>query len=99
EKNVDTGNGGDLGDVFDARRCLNLQSDDAVVVKVAGVTKKPGFVHAALRKVDRARAHGGILHATHGLTRFVGSVDVGDEDTVGAHVERLLNAGAVVISA
>ena len=31
--------------------------------------------------------------------RFVGGVDVGDEDAVGAHVEGLLDAGAVVVSA
>ncbi len=50
-------------------------------------------------KVDRARADGGIFRATDGLARFFGGVDVGDEDAVGAHVERLLDAGAVVVSA
>ena len=30
---------------------------------------------------------------------FFGGVDVGDEDAVGAHVEGLLDAGAVVVSA
>ena len=33
------------------------------------------------------------------IAGFFGGVDVGDEDAVGAHVERLLDAGAVVVSA
>ncbi len=34
-----------------------------------------------------------------GNPRLFGGVDVGDENAVGAHVERLLDAGAVVVSA
>ena len=99
EENVDAGNGGDLGDVLDAGGGFDLQRDDAFVVPVAGVAEKSGFVHAALREVDRARADGGILGATDGFAGFIGGVDVGDEDAVGAHVEGLLDAGAVGVSA
>ena len=99
EENVDAGDGGDLGDVLDAGGGFDLQRDDAFVVPVAGVAEQSAFVHAALREVDRARADRGILGATDGLASFVGGVDVGDEDAVGAHVERLLDAGAVGVSA
>ena len=99
EENVDAGDGGDLGDVLDAGSGLDLQGDDAFVVPVAGVAEQSGFVHAALREVDRARADRGILGATDGLAGFVGGIDVGNEDAVGAHVEGLLDAGAVGVSA
>eukprot|EP01044_Picomonas_judraskeda_P039136 COSAG03_NODE_18609_length_351_cov_1.579365_2_plen_51_part_01 len=35
---------------------MNLQRDDAVVVRVAGVAEQAGLVHAALREVHGARA-------------------------------------------
>src|SRR6266849_1302295 len=98
EKNIHTGHGGNLRDVLDARSCLYLQSDDAVVVVVTGISEQAGLVHAALWEVDRARADGGILGATHGLPRFFGSVDVGDQNAVGAHVEGLLNSRTIVVS-
>ena len=41
----------------------------------------------------------GIPGATHGLARFLGGVDVGNEHAVGAEVEGLLDAGAIVVSA
>ena len=66
---------------------------------VAGVAEESGFVHAALWEVDGARADRGILRATDGFAGFFGSIDVGDEDAVGSHVESLLDAGAVVVSA
>ena len=69
------------------------------VVAVAGVAEQAALVHAALRKIDRARAGRGILRAAHGLARFLGGIDVGHEHAVGAHVERLLDAGAVVVPA
>ena len=92
EQDVDAGHGGDLRNVLDAGSGFHLQRDDAVVVEVAGVSQQAGLVHAALRKIDRARADGRILGATHRLARFFGGVDVGDENAVGAHVEGLLNS-------
>ena len=99
EENVDAGNGGDLGDVFDAGCGFDLQSDDAFFIKISGVAEKSGFVHAALGKINRARAHGRILGATDGLASFFSGVDVGNEDAVGAEIESLLDAGAIVVSA
>ena len=99
EENVDAGNGGDFGDVLDAGGGFDLQGDDAFFIEVAGVAEESGLVHAALRKINGARADGGILGATDGLAGFFGGVDVGDEDAVGAEIESLLDAGTVVVSA
>src|SRR4029077_1622528 len=99
EEDVDAGDGWGLGDVFEARGSLDLQGDDAFVVPVAGIAEESAFIHAALGEVDRARADRGILRATHGFAGFGGGVDVGNKDTVGAHVEGLLDAGAVGVSA
>ena len=76
-----------------------MQRYDAFGVPGAGVAEQSGFVHAALREVDRPRAHRGILGATDGLAGFGGGVDIGNEDAVRAHVEGLLDAGAVGVSA
>ena len=69
------------------------------VVGVSGVAEQAGFVHAALREIDRARAGGGISGAAYGLAGFFGGVDVRDENAVGAEVESLLDARAVVVAA
>src|ERR1035438_8760615 len=98
EKNVNAGNGRDLLHILDTRSRLDLKRDDAFVVPVAGVAEQSRLVHAALRKINRPRADGGVLGATDGLARLFGGVDVGDEDAVGAEIEGLLDAGAVVIS-
>ena len=98
EENVDARNGGDLVDVLDAGRGLHLQRHDRVAVGRAGVSQQSGLVHAALREVDRARAGGGIAAATHRLASLLGGVDVGHQHAIGAHVERLLDAAAVVIA-
>src|SRR4029077_18219130 len=97
--NIYSGYGGDFGDVLYAGGGLYLQSDDAVVVEIAGISQQAGLVHAALREVDRARTDGGILGAAHRLARFFGGVDVGDENSVGAHVQGLLNSWAIVVAA
>src|SRR5581483_9009480 len=99
EENVDTGDSGDLGDVLDARGGLDLQSHDAIVIEVAGVAEESGFVHAALRKINRARASGGIFRTTYSLVRFFGGIDVRNENAVGAEIEGLLDARTVVVSA
>ena len=99
EKNINAGDRGNLGDILDARSRLHLQRNDAFVVPVAGVAEESSLVHAALREVNRARADGRIFHATDGDPRFFSGIDVGDEDTVGAHIERLLDSGAVIVSA
>ena len=99
KENVDAGDGGDLGDVLDAGSGLDLQRYDALAVPFAGIAEQSVAVHTALWKVDGARAHGGIFRATYGLARFVRCVDVGDEHSVGTHVESLLDAGAVIVSA
>ena len=99
EENVDAGNSGNLGDVFDAGSGLDLQSDDAFFIKISGVAKKSGLVHAALGKINGAGADRGILGATDGLASFFGGVDVRDENAIGAEVESLLDAGTVVVSA
>src|SRR5208337_3321648 len=52
EKNVDAGNGCNLGNVFDAGGGLDLKGNDALVVPVAGVPEQSGLVHAALREVN-----------------------------------------------
>ena len=64
----------------------------------ARVAEQSGLVHAALREINRAGAGGGIARATHRLASFFGGVDVRDQNAVGAHIERLLNAAAIVIS-
>ena len=99
EENVNAGDGGDLGDVLDAGSGFDLQGDNAFVVPVAGVAEQPAFIHAALGEVDRARADCRILRTAHGLASLGGGIDVGDEDAVGAHVEGLLDAGTVSVSA
>ncbi len=93
------GHSGDFRNIIDARSRFHLQRDDAVVVEVAGVAQKPRLVHAALREINRARSHPGILGAAHRLARFFRGIDVGNENAVGAHVEGLLDAGAIVVSA
>src|SRR5215813_8086610 len=98
EENVDARDRGDFRDVLDAVGGFDLQGDDAVVVPIAGVAQKAVFVHAALRKIDRARAGGGILRAADRLARFRGAVDVGDEHAVGTKVEGLLDAAPVVVA-
>ncbi len=99
KQDVDAGDGGDFCNVLDARGSFNLQGHDAVVVVVSRVSQEACFVHAALRKVDGAGPCSGVLGTAHGLACFFRGVDVGDENAVGAHVEGLLNAGAVVVSA
>src|ERR1700746_123772 len=98
EKDVNAGDGGDLSDIFDARRGLDLKGDDAFVVPVAGITKQSGLVHTTLRKVNRARSDGRVLGATDGLACLFDGVDIGNEDAIGAEIESLLDAGAVVVS-
>src|SRR5579871_1292404 len=98
KENVHSGDGCDFVDILDAVGRFDLQSDDPVAVPIASVTKQTVFVHAALRKIDRARSRCWILCAAHGLPRFRRCVDVGDEHAVCAHVQRLLNAAAIVIA-
>src|SRR5581483_6596710 len=54
---------------------------------------------AALREINRARAKAKILNATDGLARFFGGIDIRHEDAIGAEIERLLDSGAVIVSA
>src|SRR5271166_4527317 len=54
EKDVDAGDSGDFGDVFDAGCGPDLQGDDAFVVPAAGVAEQTSAIHAALREVDGA---------------------------------------------
>src|SRR3984957_17577332 len=82
EENVHAGAGGNFGDVLDAGGGFALQGDDAIVIVIAGVAKESGFVHAALGKINRARADGGIFGAAHGDAGFFGGVDVRYEDDV-----------------
>src|SRR5260370_18812471 len=96
EKNVNVGDGGDLRNVFDAGGGLDLKGDDSVVVPVAGIAEQSGLVHAALREINGARSDRGIFGATYGLARLVGGVDGGDEATIGASIEGLLDAGPCV---
>ncbi len=70
-----------------------------IVVRSACVTEQAAFVHATLREVDRARADARIFRATDRLSRFFSGIDVGDQYSVSAEIESLLNARPVVISA
>jgi hypothetical protein len=54
EENVDAGNGGDLGDVFDAGSGFDLQGDDTFFVEISSVAEESGLVHAALRESKRS---------------------------------------------
>ena len=103
EHDVDAVNGGDLLHVVDAGLGLHLHGDDDVVVVGARVAQETRLVGAALREVDGARAVGRaarerVFAARHGLPELGGGVDVRDQDAVGAEVEGLLDAGAVVVS-
>ncbi len=98
EENIDSGNRSNFRYVLDAVCGFYLKGDDAVGVPVSCVTEESGFVHAALGKIDRSRACSGISCAAHRLLRFGSGVDVGNEHAVGAEVEGLLNAAAIVIA-
>src|SRR5579872_178042 len=98
EENVDARDGCDFGDVLNAGSGLDLQSDDAFVVPVAGIAEESTLVHASLGKVDGASADRRILGATDGLASFFGGVDIGNEDSIGTHIEGLLNPRTVSIS-
>ena len=69
-----------------------------LLLAFAGIAEQAGLVHAALREVDRARAGRRISRAAHRLPGFFRGVDVRDQDAVGAEVERLLDAGAIVVA-
>lgn len=99
EQHVDAGDGGDGIDVLDAGRGFDLEGDGDVRVRGSGITEESGLVGGALGEVDGAGAGGGVAGAGNGLASFLGGVDVGDEDTVGAEVERLLDAGAIIVAA
>ncbi len=99
EENVNAGNGGDLGDVLDAGGGFDLQGDDTFFIEISGVAKESGLVHAALGKINGARADGWILGAADGVAGLFGGIDIGNEDAVGAEIESLLDAGTVVVSA
>jgi len=73
-----------------------LQRDDAVLVPIAGIAEQAIFVHAALGEIDGAGSSGGVFCAAYRLARFCRRVDVRNEHAVGAHVQRLLNAAAIV---
>src|SRR5205823_2656409 len=77
---------------------FNLHRADDVVVPVTGVTQQASLVHAALREIDRAGSGRGVSAAGHILPDVVGGIDVGAKDSIGAHVERLLDAGTVRMS-
>ena len=87
EEDVHAGDRGNFVDILDAIGGFDLQRDDSVFVPVACVAEQAIFVHAALWKVDGASAYGRIFCAAHSLPCFGGGVDVGNEQTVGAHIE------------
>jgi hypothetical protein len=84
--------------VVDAGSRFHLQNHDAFAVPVAGIAGQSGFVHAALREIDRARADRGIVGATDGLARLLRSIDLGNENAIRSQVERLLDSGTVGVS-
>jgi hypothetical protein len=98
EQQVDTGDGRDFVDVLDAVGRFHLQRDDDVVVGGARIAEQSGLVHAALREIDRACSSRGIARAAHRLAGLFGGINVGNQNAVGAHVERLLDAAAIMIA-
>ena len=79
------------------RDASHLQRNYHIVIRVAHVAEQPLLVRGALREVDRPRARRGILAAGDALLRLRSSVDVRDQDPVGAAVERLLDASPVLV--
>src|SRR6266446_2429759 len=99
KKNVHAGNRGDFRHVLDAVRGFDLQRHNEVVVGITGIAEETGSIHAALRKIDRPRPRRRIFRATHRLPRFLGRIDVGNQNAVRSQVERLLDAGAIAVPA
>jgi len=86
EEDIDAGNSGDFVDVLDAVRGFDLESNDDVGVGAAGIAKETLSIHAALWEVDGAGTGGGIAPASDCGASLVGTVDVGDENAIGAEV-------------
>src|SRR4029077_3956039 len=99
EEDIDAGNSGDFVDVLDAVRRFDLESKHDVCVGPAGIAKETLSIHAALREVDGAGTGGGIAPASDCGASLVGTVDVGDENAIGAEVKRLLDARTVAVAA
>ena len=79
------------GDAAWVHNASHLQRNHHVVIGVSHVAEQALLVGGALREVDGARALRGVLAARDALLRLCGSVDVRDQDSVGAAVERLLD--------
>jgi hypothetical protein len=75
-----------------------LQGDHAVVVPVTSVAEQAVLVHAALRKINGARSAVGYLAQLTAWRASGGGVDVRDKNAVGAKIERLLDATAIVVA-
>ena len=90
-----TGGGGEAAAWV--RDASHLQCNYHIVIRVAHVAEQPLLVRGALREVDRPRARRGVLAAGDALLRLRSSVDVRDQDPVGAAVKRLLDASPVLV--
>ncbi|EPY42494.1 2,4-dihydroxyhept-2-ene-1,7-dioic acid aldolase [Angomonas deanei] len=96
EGDIDALHGHDLLEVLNARRGLDLEGDNHVLVGLGHVAEETLGVHALLRSVDGAGSLGGVEAARDGLLELLGVVDVGDEDTIRTAVEGVLDARAVL---
>ena len=99
ESDVQSGEADDLIDVGDAVSSLNLHSDDHILVGVEDVAEESVFVGAPLGEVDRSGALGRVQAAGNGGFGLFLGVDVGNQDSVRAEVQSLLDAHTVVAAA
>ncbi|GET89307.1 hypothetical protein, conserved [Leishmania tarentolae] len=96
EGDIDALHSHDFLQVFDARRCLHLEGNHHVLIRLRHIAQKAFLVHALLRLVHGARARRWIVAAGHGLPQLLRIVHVRDQHTIGATVQSALDASAVL---